>query len=72
MFYLTTHSTHFIYGYMASAEYMNEWMNVHDSVREWMNEWMFNDAPARKTDRPLGVRQMVNNTVLEVYGWVAN
>ena len=24
---------------------------------EWMNEWMFNDTPARKTDRLLGVRK---------------
>ena len=26
-------------------------------VNEWMNEWMFNDTPARKTDRLLGVRK---------------
>ena len=40
-----------------------EWMN------EWMNEWMFNDTPARKTDRLLGVRErwmheMVNYIIL--------
>ena len=26
-------------------------------VNEWMNEWMFNDTPAQKTDRLLGVRK---------------
>ena len=24
---------------------------------EWMNEWMFNDTPARKTDRLLGIQR---------------
>ena len=27
---------------------------------KWMNEWMFNDTSARKTNRLLGVRQMVS------------
>ena len=26
-------------------------------TNEWMNEWMFNDTPARKADRLLGVRK---------------
>ena len=32
-----------------------------------MNEWMFNDTPAQKTDRPLGVREpamMLTNVLL--------
>ena len=24
-------------------------------MNEWMNEWMFNDTPARKTDRTNGM-----------------
>ena len=34
---------------------MNEWMN--EWMYEWMNVWMFNDSPAQKTDRLLGVRK---------------
>ena len=30
---------------------------LHFVMNEWMNEWMFNDTPARKTDRLLGVRK---------------
>ena len=125
MFYLTTHSTHFIYGYMASDIWLRTILLVRKETRcrhigysyrltarvllyapshwqdntyhslcytsrgalagtrnssmgpphegsirrpiaqwanalplsyvplpnEWMNEWMFNDTPARKTDR---------------------
>ena len=29
-------------------------------MNEWMNEWTFNDTPARKTDRLLGVKKRVN------------
>ena len=35
-------------------EWMNEWMN------KWMNEWMFNNTPARKTDRLIGCQKKVN------------
>ena len=31
---------------------------------EWMNEWMFNDTPARKTDRLLGVRKRYHSKTM--------
>ena len=31
-------------------------LHLAPQVHKWMNEWMFNDTPARKTDRLLGVR----------------
>ena len=40
MFYLTTHSTHFIYGYMAS----DIWLRTILIVRERERNVLFNDA----------------------------
>ena len=32
---------------------------LHTLYKEWMNEGMFNDTPAQKTTRLVGVKQMV-------------
>ena len=34
-------------------------------MNEWMNEWKFNDTPARKTDRLLGVSVVNQNQIRE-------
>ena len=39
------------------ASYIKMFVLVKMDQNEWMNEWMFNDTPARKTDRLLGVRK---------------
>ena len=50
MFYLTTHSTHFIYGYMASDIWQRKEVNV-----------LFNDALNTFYLRLYGVRHMVED-----------
>ena len=59
MFYLTTHSTHFIYGYMAS----NMVKDHSDSERERERERnvLFNDALNTFYLRLYGVRHMVKD-----------
>ena len=52
MFYLTTHSTHFIYGYMAS----DIWLR-----RERERNFLFNDALNTFYLRLYGVRHMVKD-----------
>ena len=37
-----------------------------------MNEWMFNDTPAQKTDRVLGVRKRDNKTNEWMNEWMFN
>ena len=51
MFYLTTHSTHFVYGYMAS----DLWLNVRNVFLK------FNDALNTFYLRLYGVRHMVKD-----------
>ena len=57
MFYLTTHSTHFIYGYMAS----DIWLTTILIVRERERNVLFNDALNTFYLRLYGVRHMVND-----------
>ena len=60
MFYLTTHSTHFIYGYMAS----NIWLRTILIVRkekERKGNVLFNDALNTFYLRLYGVGQMVKD-----------
>ena len=56
MFYLTTHSTHFIYGYMAS----DIWLRTILIVRRERNV-LFNDALNTFYLRLYGVRHMVKD-----------
>ena len=56
MFYLTTHSTHFIYGYMAS----DIWLRTILIVRKEGNV-LFNDALNTFYLRLYGVRHMVKD-----------
>ena len=55
MFYLTTHSTHFIYGYMAS----DIWLRTTQIARE--RNVLFNDALNTFHLRLYGVRHMVKD-----------
>ena len=57
MFYLTTHSTHFIYGYMAS----DIWLRTILIVRERERNVLFNDALNAFYLRLYGVRHMVKD-----------
>ena len=57
MFYLTTHSTHFIYGYMAS----DIWLRTILIVRERERNVLFNDALNTFYLRLYGVRHMVKD-----------
>ena len=57
MFYLTTHSTHFIYGYMAS----NIWLRTILIVRRKERNVLFNDALNTFYLRLYGVRHMVKD-----------
>ena len=58
MFYLTTHSTHFIYGYMAS----DIWLRTIPIVRkERERNVLFNDALNTFYLRLYGVRHMVKD-----------
>ena len=59
MFYLTTHSTHFIYGYMASDIWLRTIQIV--SKRERERNVLFNDALNTFYLRLYGVRHMVKN-----------
>ena len=56
-FYLTTHSTHFIYGYMAS----DIWLRTILIVRERERKVLFNDALNTFYLRLYGVRHMVKD-----------
>ena len=56
MFYLTTHSTHFVYGYMAS----DIWLRTILIVRERERNVLFNDTLNTFWLRLYGVRHMVN------------
>ena len=57
MFYLTTHSTHFIYGYMAS----DLWLRTILIVRERARNVLFNDALNSFHLRLYGIRHMVKD-----------
>ena len=57
MFYLTTHSTHFIYGYMAS----DIWLRTILIVRRKERNVLFNDALNTFYLRLYGVRHMVKD-----------
>ena len=57
MFYLTTHSTHFIYGYVAS----DIWLKTILIVREAEGHFLFNDALNTFYLRLYGVRHMVKD-----------
>ena len=57
MFYLTTHSTHFIYGYMAS----DIWLRTILIVREREKNVLFNDALNTFYLQLYGVRHMVKD-----------
>ena len=56
MFYLTTHSTHFIYGYMAS-----------DMVKERERDVLFNDALNTFHLRLYGIRHVVKERERDIY-----
>ena len=58
MFYLTTHSTHFIYGYMASDIWLRTILIVRN---ERERNVLFNDALNTFYLRLYGVRHMVKN-----------
>ena len=60
MFYLTTHSTHFIYGYMASDIWLRTILIVRE-VRERERNVLFNDALNTFYLRLYGVRHMVKD-----------
>ena len=57
MFYLTTHSTHFIYGYMAS----DIWLRTILIVRERERNVLFNNALNTFYLWLYGVRHMVKD-----------
>ena len=57
MFYLTTHSTHFIYGYMAS----DIWLRTILIVRRKEGNVLFNDALNTFYLQLYGVRHMVKD-----------
>ena len=59
MFYLTTHSTHFIYGYMAS----DIWLRtiLRHILRERERNVLFNDALNTFHLRLYGIRHMVKD-----------
>ena len=57
MFYLTTHSTHFIYGYMVS----DIWLRTIQIVRERERNVLFNDSLNTFYLRLYGVRHMVKD-----------
>ena len=59
MFYLTTHSTHFIYGYMASDIWLRTILIVRKELRE--RNVLFNDALNTFYLRLYGVRHMVKD-----------
>ena len=59
MFYLTTHSTHFIYGYMASDIWLRTILIVRKEGRKEM--FLFNDALNTFYLRLYGVRHMVKD-----------
>ena len=59
MFYLTTHSTHFIYGYMASDIWLRTILIVRKRERE--RDVLFNDALNTFYLRLYGVRHMVKD-----------
>ena len=59
MFYLTTHSTHFIYGYMASDIWLRTILIVRERERE--REVLFNDTLNTFYLRLYGVRHMVKD-----------
>ena len=56
MFYLTTHSIHFIYGYMAS-----DMVKDHSDSEKGERNVLFNDALNTFYLRLYGVRHMVKN-----------
>ena len=58
MFYLTTHSTHFIYGYMASDIWLRTILIVR---KERERNVLFNDALNTFYLRLYGVRHMVKD-----------
>ena len=58
MFYLTTHSTHFIYGYMASDIWLRTILIMRN---ERERNVLFNDALNTFYLRLYGVRHMVND-----------
>ena len=60
MFYLTTHSTHFIYGYMASDIWLRTILIVRKE-REGERDVLFNDALNTFYLRLYGVRHMVKD-----------
>ena len=60
MFYLTTHSTHFIYGYMASDIWLRTILIVRKEGRKEGNV-LFNDALNTFYLRLYGVRHMVKD-----------
>ena len=57
MFYLTTHSTHFVYGYMAS----DIWLRTILIMRERERNVLFNEALNTFCLRLYGVRHMVKD-----------
>ena len=59
MFYLTTHSTHFIYGYMASDIWLRTILIVRERERE--RNVLFNDALNTFYLWLYGVRHMVKD-----------
>ena len=59
MFYLTTHSTHFIYGYMASDIWLRTILIVRKGERE--RNVLFNDVLSTFYLRLYGVSHMVKD-----------
>ena len=61
MFYLTMHSTHFMYGYMASDIWLRTILIVRKRERERERNVLFNDALNTFYLRLYGVRHMVKD-----------
>ena len=61
VFYLTTHSTHFIYGYMASDTWLRTILIVREETRRRHMGNSFNDALNTFYLRLYGVRHMVKD-----------
>ena len=63
MFYLTTHSTHFIYGYLASESVLTPWVSV------WCRKQIHRKKLLFKTGRKEG-NVLFNDTLNTFYLWL--